>query len=308
MDIRSFLEAFLERPWVVAVRTILDIYGRAAGGLLANGLAFAALFAAIPTTLLVLGLVGFAAGDPAVQADMSEAIAAAFPPVADLIRGAVDAIADGAALTSVVGVVGLIWTVSQLYGAVDTAFARIYSDDPERDAVRRTVLGFVTVGLLAAVVVAVIAALGALAALDALSNGSGSLARGAIAILISPPVLAVLGCAAVAVAYRRLPPRSPSWKALLIPAVAVGAILVVLSQAFSILVPRLVGVASLAGPLASAFADLAWLSLSFQAFLFGAAWVRVRSEGPPTTVAAGSGGSAALERPAPTAEPGGRRE
>ena len=47
---------------------VLDIYGRAAGGLLANGLAFSALFAAIPTTLLVLGLAGWvAAGDPAVQ-------------------------------------------------------------------------------------------------------------------------------------------------------------------------------------------------------------------------------------------------
>ena len=34
---------------------ILDIYGHAAGGLLANGLAFSALFASIPTALLVLG-------------------------------------------------------------------------------------------------------------------------------------------------------------------------------------------------------------------------------------------------------------
>ena len=44
---------------------VLDIYGHAAGGLLANGLAFSALFAAIPTTLLILG-VGWLdhAGDP----------------------------------------------------------------------------------------------------------------------------------------------------------------------------------------------------------------------------------------------------
>ena len=38
------------------VMRVLDIYGHAAGGLLANGLSFSALFAAIPTTLLVLGV------------------------------------------------------------------------------------------------------------------------------------------------------------------------------------------------------------------------------------------------------------
>ena len=45
-----------------------------------------------------------------------------------------------------------------------------------------------------------------------------------------------------------------------------------------LLVPRLVGVAALAGSLASAFIALAWLSFTFQALLYGAAWVRVRDE------------------------------
>ena len=58
---------FLDRPQVARVRAVLDIYGRAAGGLLANGLAFSALFAAIPTMLLVLGLAGWVANDPAVR-------------------------------------------------------------------------------------------------------------------------------------------------------------------------------------------------------------------------------------------------
>ena len=43
---------------------VLDTYGRAPGGLLANGLAFSTLFASIPTLLLALGLAGLIAGDP----------------------------------------------------------------------------------------------------------------------------------------------------------------------------------------------------------------------------------------------------
>ena len=110
----------------------------------------------------------------------------------------------------------------------------------------------------------------------------------------------------VIMAYRKLPPRPPRWRALVIPAVVVGVVLVLLGQAFALLVPWLVGVANLAGSLASGFVALAWLSFSFQALLLGAAWVRVRDAGPPSSeeAAAAASGSAALERAATAAEPG----
>ena len=78
--------------------------------------------------------------------------------------------------------------------------------------------------------------------------------------------------------YHELPPTAPRWRSALVPAIVVGIAIVVLSQVFVALVPRLVGVAALAGSLASAFVALAWLSFTFQALLYGAAWVRVRDE------------------------------
>jgi membrane protein len=311
MDARAFLARILELPRVVAFRTVLDTYGRAAGGLLANGLAFAALFAAIPTTLLVLGLAGwFAAGDPTIQERVINALSTALPPLAELIRSSVDVIADGAALTSVIGAVGVVWTVSQLFAAVDTAFARIFFDEPERDLFRRTLRGFVVVGLIAATVVVAIGSLGMLAVLDTVSGTEGSLARETLEVLGSPPFLGFAASLVVIVAYRKLPPRSPSWRALVIPAAIVGVILVILGQVFTLLVPWLVGVADLAGSLASGFVALAWLSLSFQALLLGAAWVRVRDAGRPSDAeaAASAAGSAVLESPAAPAEPGSGRQ
>ena len=50
--------------------------------------------------------------------------------------------------------------------------------------------------------------------------------------------------------------------------------IVVLSQVFARLVPLLVGAAAIVGSLATAFVALAWLSFSFQALLYGAAWVQ----------------------------------
>ena len=85
MDPRAILARFLRLPQVAAVRAPLDVYGRAAGGLLARGLAFSALFALIPTLLLVLGLVGWVAGDAAARDRISATLSAAFPPLAGLI-------------------------------------------------------------------------------------------------------------------------------------------------------------------------------------------------------------------------------
>src|SRR5207342_639482 len=92
MDITAILARFLDEPRVARVRAVLDTYGHAAGGLLANGLAFSALFAAIPTMLLVLGLAGTVANDPAVRDSIGDALIAAFPPLEDLIDAALDAI------------------------------------------------------------------------------------------------------------------------------------------------------------------------------------------------------------------------
>ena len=300
MDVGALLGGFLERPRILSARKALDIYGAAAGGLLANGLAFATLFAAIPTVLLVLGVTGWvAAGDEAIQGRVTNALVAALPPLADLVRSAVEAITDGAAFTSVVGAVGLVWTVSQLFGAFDVAFARIYAGEPERGAIWRTVRGILVVGILVAGVVTVVVVLVLLAAFQAGGQTPDPAAADVGGTLASPVVMTAVVALVVIVAYRLLPPRPPSWRALLVPAVVVAVVLAILGQVFGFIAPRLVGVAELAGPLASGFVALAWLSLSFQALLLGGAWVRVRGE---------QVGSAPLERPAAPAEAGRRGE
>jgi membrane protein len=295
MDPKAILTRVLDQPRVALVMAVLDTYGRAAGGLLANGLAFSSLFAAIPTLLLMLGLAGvIAGGDTAIRDQISEALINAFPPLEDLIEAALDALTQGAAAASIIGVIGLVWTVSQLYGALDVAFARIFADVPERDIVHRTARGFLVVGVLAALILA--------SAIAARTDQNIPIVSALAGLIGSTPFLILIAILAVVIVYRWLPPRTPSWRATIVPAVIVGLAIVVLTQVFAFLVPRLVGVAALAGSLASAFVALAWLSFGFQALLYGAAWVRVREHGAPAPPA--PVGSAPLGGAAPPAEPG----
>ena len=231
----------------------------------------------------------------------------AFPPIAALIERSLKAIHDGSEVTSIAGIVGLIWTVSQLYGALDVAVARIFSDDRERDMLRRTVRGIrVVAGLIFATVAFVV--LHSVAHLvSALSPTGATLAGGLVGLVGTAPSLTAASIIAVVVIYRTIKPKSPAWTALWLPAIAAGSAIVLLGEIMTFVVPRLVGVAALAGGVASAFIALAWLSFSFQLWLIGAAWVRIRNETRrrPRKMVAPRPSSAALGRPAPPAEPGG---
>jgi YihY family inner membrane protein len=278
MDPAAILERFLDRPRVALVRAVLDVYGRAPGGLLANGLAFAALFAAFPVALVTLGVAGLLVDDPTLQARLARAIGTLLPPLRDLVDQALLALSDGAAITSAVGVVGLVWTVSQFYVTLDVAFARVFADRQERNVFRRTARGFVSVAGLVGVIVALIVGGSLAAAAEAfLPSSSPSLALVG-RVLRSVPVVAAIGVVVIAIVYRVVPPRSPSWRAVWLPALVAGAGIVALSQLFLFVAPRLIGAALVAGSLATAFVALAWLSFTFQALLLGAAWVRVRDD------------------------------
>ena len=254
---------------------VLETYGKAPGGILANGLAFAALFSALPTTLLLLGIGGLVAQEPAFQAQLAAALAEAFPPLADLFEEALAAVSQGAGIASIVGLLGLLWGVSQFYATLDLAFSRIFSDTPERDFARRTLRGFVWVLLLIGAVLVVIILAGLSSFLDTLLPDRLDAMRPVRTLVTSPLTILVFGVLAVTIAYRVLPPKAPRWRSILPPAILVGVAITLLTQLFTTLVPFLVGAAAIAGSLASAFVALAWLSFSFQALLYGASWVRV---------------------------------
>lgn len=298
MDPKALLERFLDRPRVAELRSVVDVYGRAPGGLLANGLAFAALFAAFPIALVTLGVAGWLVNDPTIQAQLARAIGALLPPLRDIVDTALLALSDGAAITSVVGVVGLVWTVSQFYVTLDVAFARIFADRGERDPFRRAARGFVWVAGLVGVVVALIVGGSLAAAAEALLPASSSALTGLGHVLASLPVVTAVGVLAVAVVYRVVPPRAPAWAAVWPPAVIAGVGIVVLSQLFLFVAPRLIGAALVAGSLATAFIALAWLSFTFQVLLLGAAWVRVRDDrATARSVASALAGAAATAEP-----------
>lgn len=260
--------------WIGELRAAADRYSRIGGGLVAGGVAYAALFAVVPGALLAIGVVGLAVEDQSARERAAEILAGFLPPLRGLIESLLAEAAAGAVSLSLVGVVGLLWGASRFAVAFEVAISLAIGDDGRRGTIERNVLAFVAVVAIVAAVL--LAALGQGAA-DAIDGALEPAARLPVVGLALRAVPALALGVAIALAYRVVPISDAPWRAILIPAMAVAVVLAILARAFISLAPLLVGSAAAVGSLATAFVGLAWFGASFQGILFGAAWVGVRA-------------------------------
>lgn len=270
--------ALLERDRVRTIRAILARYDRAGGALLAGGLAYSALFAIVPLAIVAAGLTGLAVRDPSSRGQAIATIADVLPPLRGLVSLVLTESANAAGPISIVGAATLVWGGSRFIVAFEDATARIGGGSRTRNLIERNVLGLgAAIALVGSVVVgAVLAALAAFLDAAAAANGLGVLSLMTQLTLAVLPVMITIG--AMVLVYRSAFEVRPHWTAVWRPSWVVALILTVVTRAFVYVAPRLIGAAATIGALATIFAALAWLGISFQAILVGAAWVSERAE------------------------------
>jgi membrane protein len=265
-----------------AVRTlvaVLTTYDRAGGGLIAAGLAYAALIALLPGMLLVLSIFALVISDEATRERIVSLIAEAIPPLEDVVRTAFEQVSTGAVPTGIIAFVGLLWGASRFYAALDYSFTRVFHTSRARNEIQRTFRGVLLVG--AVVLLPLVALL------------AGTLVGWVASLMDEPPDLPgllngdlalalhlgsyVMFVGVVLLVYRYVPAERVPRRAFLRPAVVVGLVLGLFTQVFSLLAPLLTHVAAIYGTFVAAFAILAWMSISFNVLLLGACWTRVRA-------------------------------
>ena len=258
---------------MAAGRRALARYQAAGGPLLAGGLAYAALFAIVPGVLLLAGVAGIAIPDSATRTEVVGFVSGVLPPLHDLIETVLTEATRDAGPITIVGLVALIWGASRFVVAFEDALRRVFGGGQHLGFVRTNAMAVAAVLLLVAAVVVGALVGGLLALLEAAVSASGIVVVGDVIRLLLGLLGPVITCLAMVAVYRILLLPRPTWRAAAGPGLAVGVVLTVLGRAFVFLAPRLIGAAALLGTLAVVFAALAWLALSFQAVLFGAAWL-----------------------------------
>jgi membrane protein len=257
---------------------VLSRYDRAGGGLLAGGLAYSALFAIVPLALIGAGLTGLLVRDPVVRVQVIATITDVLPPLQGLVNLVLTEAAGAAGTLSIIGAATLVWGGSRFILAFEEATVRIAGGSRTRSLIARNVFGLGAVLVLvgAVILAAVVAAMAAF--FDAAASTNGFVVVSLVTQLTLAVLPLLLAIGGVSIVYRYVFEVHPSWRAVWRPSWIVALILTIVARLFVYIAPRLIGAAAAIGALATAFAALAWLGISFQAILIGAAWVSERTE------------------------------
>jgi uncharacterized BrkB/YihY/UPF0761 family membrane protein len=247
------------------------VYRSVGGGLIVGGLSYAALFALIPTIILVIAGIFLIVDDPQFRQDAIDLLSDAFPPFSGVTDTAVRRAPEFAAAGGIIALVGFAWGASGLYLNLTRAMERFFPGERVSGALAR-VLGvllvvLIIVGVLAAVVMAgVVTVIAEALKLDVQW------------ILTTVSIAATLALASgiVYAIYRVIPANPPQASSARLPAVLVGLAIAGLTLLYSVLSPWLVSGFQLFGVMASVFAALVWLRLVFLAMVYGAAMARYR--------------------------------
>ena len=258
-------------------RAIMSIYNAAGGSLLAEGLAFSALFAGLTGLLFCFGLLGYFIPSAADRQQILGYFTGQLAPLSSIAKAGLDSVAEHATAFSLAGLAGLAWGASHFYGSLDEAIARIFARTPARGPFDRILRGFVSVLLLVGGLLSGIglSAIQNMATQNIVAGPAGDAFRAATAVLF-PVITAIVVVAAVGIVYRIVPNTKVPLSVLRLPALVAGLILTALTELLVYIAPLLAGALSVFGGVAAVFVALAWLHLAFQVMMLGAAWTRVR--------------------------------
>ena len=272
------LVAFIGRiPHFRRLSSVFGIYTKAGGSLLAEGLAYSALFAGLTGLLLAVALLGYLVPSEADRQRLVNGLTGQLAPLAPVAGDGLRSLASNAGGFSILGLIGLAWGASHFYGSLDEAISRVFARAPARGTLDRIVRQLVSVFVLVGALLSGIA----LSAIQAIVSSGFDVGptgdAGRIASELAFPMLtAVVVVVSVGVLYCVVPNTKVPIRVLWLPTLVAGLVLTGLTELLVYITPLLTGALSVFGGVAVVFAALAWLHLAFQVLLIGAAWTRMR--------------------------------
>jgi membrane protein len=273
---RKTLDVLIQRVTgnrvVHTVLRVMETANEAGAPLFAAALAFTTLFAVVPLFLLLAGVLGWVIEDSVQRSNLLGQLVSYFPPLEDAMSTSLENVVEQRGTLSFVGLVGLLWGASAYYGALDEVMRRIFSAKHARGFIEQRLRGVITV------VVLLLLMLGTIGLSSLFVVVGAQLGVGLLVPILIPLVALTVIVGVVFAAYVLVPAAPPSWRAALPPAIAAGVGIGLLTNAFSLLTPWLIGGLLAFGVIATVFGALIWLSLSYQILLYGAAWSRIRRD------------------------------
>jgi len=237
------------------------------------------LFAIFPIVILAVTLAGVALHDPAAGRAVAKAVASLLPGGrGSAVVKALDAFHRDSGWLAIVGVVGLIWSGTSLFGAMDQAFAAI-SDGKSRSFLPQKLMSVAMIVLFTVLAVPIVLSSSLLAVFESLPQVPSWLHSGPLALLLQALAAALVGTVLFGAIYGLVPHQRPRLLPLLRGAATSGVLFEVLSLAFPLYFHLEHGFSSYGSTFGLFFVILAYAFLAAQITVLGYS-VAVVANGP----------------------------
>lgn len=248
-------------------------FARHKASFLAATISYFAFLSLFPLLLFVISLLGFFLESSKIQQQVFLYVHGVFPVSGQLIKSNLQAIIRQREGVGLVGLVGLLWTGTAVFSALEYALNTIVNVPTPRHFLKHRLLAFLLV-LVGALLVSV-----SLAATSLASSLKGLLffyvpdAGSALVLLL--PVASILVAVLTSVAiffltYFLVPNAHTAWSDLWLGAIAGGLIWEAAKRAFNWYLGSLARYDALYGTLGAVIALLVWVYLSSLILLYGA--------------------------------------
>lgn len=232
--------------------------------------AFLSLF---PLLLFVISLLGFFLESSRVQQEILVYVDSVFPASVELIRSDLQAIVREREGVGLIGLLGLLWTGTAIFSALEYALNTIWSVLTPRHFLKHYLLAFLLVLAGALLVLVSLIATSLVSSLKGLFFHYASDARASLSLLL--PFVSVLVGLATSMAiffltYFVVPNVYHRWKDVWLGATVGGLSWETAKYAFSWYLSTLARYRLLYGTLGAAIALLVWIYISALILLFGA--------------------------------------
>ncbi len=227
------------------------------------------LFATFPLVLLAVTAAGELYRDPGAGERVARAVAQLLPGGRDqAVLAALQSFHRNVGWTAVVGGVGLVWSGTSLFSAMDTAFSGL-SDSHTRGFLTQKLMGLALTAALALLAVPVVLSSTLLAALPAGAGLPAPLRSAAAAAGLQALAAVLVGWVLFSLVYRLAPAKAPGMRATLRGALVGAVLFELLSLAFPLYLHLAHGFAAYGATFALFFLILAFVFLAAQVMVVG---------------------------------------
>jgi membrane protein len=226
-------------------------------------IAWNGLFALFPMVLITITILGAVLHDPGIAHNVETAVVNAFPgkDAQTQILQALDGVKHNSGIFAIVGFVGLLWSGSSLFGAMEQALTALYPCRP-RDFLRQKLMAFGMIFLFTALAVPLVLSSALLPALQSLSFVPAMFTSGPAGLLIQVGAGVVDSTLIFLAIYYVVPHRRQRFRTVLPGAIAAGVML----EAFTFIFPLYVRLAGGFNTYGATFA-LFFLLMTYMFFL-----------------------------------------